>query len=133
MSTSTKLVVDVGAVGIAGSLLGVPLQPLLLAAIAGGIMLGLAPVEESPRRVVAMATVLMSALLGGALGPLAAHYAGSAGWIVASNHVVAESLVAVAVGAGWPWAVSRLAPSLADGISGLITRVLGGKKQEPGA
>jgi len=125
--TATQYVLNVGAVGLTGTLLGIPLQPLILAGIAGAIILGLANTAPG-RGWFAVASVLMSALLGGSMGTLSAHYgAQHLGWYSPENMVVAESFMAITVGAGWPWALSKIGPALGDSLSALVTRILGGK------
>jgi len=104
-------VVNFGAVGIIGTLFGMPIEALILGAMAGAVAQGLNP---SGTRTKGISTVLVSMLLAGAFSPVAIE------WLV-KNIDIADSLneqtllrplVPVLIGAVWPWVL----PLLADGV-----------------
>ena len=104
-------VVNFGAVGIIGTLFGMPIEALILGAMAGAVAQGLNP---SKSRTKGISTVLVSMLLAGAFSPVAVE------WLVKSiefsDNLNEPSLirpfVPVLIGAAWPWAVSHLADGL---------------------
>lgn len=104
-------VVNFGAVGVIGTLFGMPIEALILGAMAGAVAQGLNP---SSTRTKGISTVLVSMLLAGAFSPVAVE------WLVKSiefsDNLNEPSLirpfVPVLIGAAWPWAV----PLLADGV-----------------
>ena len=104
-------VVNFGAVGIIGTLFGMPIEALILGAMAGAVAQGLNP---SGTRTKGFSTVLVSMLLAGAFSPTAI------GWLVKNidisdglaEEVLLRPFVPVLIGAAWPWVV----PLLADGV-----------------
>lgn len=123
-------VVNFGAVGIIGTLFGMPIEALILGAMAGAIAQGLNP---SGTRTKGISTVLVSMLLAGAFSPVVIE------WLVKNidiadglnEQTLLRPLVPVLIGAAWPWAL----PLLADGIKKLwdgfvvawIEKIGGGK------
>ena len=75
-------VVNFGAVGIIGTLFGMPMEALILGAMAGAVAQGLNP---SGTRTKGISTVLVSMLLAGAFSPTAI------GWLV-KNIDIADGL-----------------------------------------
>ena len=61
-------VVNLGAVGVVGTLFGMPIEALILGAMAGAVAQGLNP---SGSRTKGISTVLVSMLLAGAFSPVA--------------------------------------------------------------
>lgn len=104
--------VNVGTVGIVGTLWGMPLDALFLGAFAGFLVLGFNPPAT---RGTGMASVCAAMLLAGALSP--ALCAVLARHLDLADDVQAEAdmlrpLVAVAVGGGWQWALPHIAETL---------------------
>ena len=114
-------VVNFGAVGIIGTLFGMPIEALILGAMAGAVAQGLNP---SKSRTKGISTVLVSMLLAGAFSPVAVE------WLVKSiefsDNLNEPSLirpfVPVLIGAAWPWAVSHLADGLTRFWDGWIMK-----------
>lgn len=108
---TAKGVLDVGAIGIAGSVLGMPIDAMVLGAMAGALVNGLnAP--DSRRAVVS--AILVSMMLAGTFTPLLAHWLGlnlNLGDEATENRLL-NLAVPVVLGGGWSW----FAPLLGDGI-----------------
>lgn len=104
-------VVNFGAVGVVGTLFGMPIEALILGAMAGAVAQGLNP---SGSRTKGISTVLVSMLLAGAFSPTAIEWLSKLVEISndLSEQVLLRPLVPVLIGAAWPWAVPRLADGL---------------------
>lgn len=87
--------IAVGSVSIAGSLLGIPYDGLILGLFAGLLAL---KSEEDLSRFAAVSKVTVSALFGGAGGPVAAE---SIGIAFNMHGPVVAPLCAIAIGYGW--------------------------------
>ena len=104
-------VVNLGAVGVVGTLFGMPIEALILGAMAGAVAQGLNP---SGSRTKGISTVLVSMLLAGAFSPVVIE------WLVKNidiadglnEQTLLRPLVPVLIGAVWPWVL----PLLADGV-----------------
>lgn len=97
---------NIGTVGIVGTLLGMPLEALILGAVAGSVAHGLGGVTTRQRGI---SVIMASTLLAGALSPLVV------AWLSLHTDLKEEVLkaaVPVLIGAAWPWAM----PQLADGL-----------------
>lgn len=103
-------VVNLGAVGVVGTLLGMPIEALILGAMAGAVAQGLNP---SATRTKGISTVLVSMLLAGAFSPTGIEWLSKL--IEISNDLSEQTLlrplVPVLIGAAWPWVL----PLIADG------------------
>ena len=104
-------VVNLGAVGVIGTLFGMPIEALILGAMAGAVAQGLNP---SGSRTKGISTVLVSMLLAGAFSPTGVEWLSSVVEISndLSEQTMLRPLVPVLIGAAWPWAVPRLADGL---------------------
>ena len=104
-------VVNLGAVGVVGTLFGMPIEALILGAMAGAVAQGLNP---SGSRTKGVSTVLVSMLLAGAFSPVAIEWLMKAIEITdsLSEQALLRPLAPVLIGAAWPWAVPRLADGL---------------------
>ena len=104
-------VVNLGAVGVVGTLFGMPIEALILGAMAGAVAQGLNP---SDTRTKGISTALVSMLLAGAFSPTAIEWLSKLVEISndLSEQVLLRPLVPVLIGAAWPWAVPRLADGL---------------------
>lgn len=118
--------INIGTVGIIGSFLGMPLEALILGAIAGAVTHGL---KQQTSRRQGISTIITSTLLAGSLSPATIAFL--------SLHLnfgdtqteleVLKPLVPVVIGAGWTWFL----PLLQDGIKTLYNgwiNKLGGVK-----
>ena len=125
-STGAPLVINIGAVGIAGTVAGMPLEAMILGAIAGAVAHGL---NRAGTRYNGVVTVFTSTMLAGALAPAVAY------WLAVhvelgtfeEEMLLLKPLVPVVVGASWPW----LAPLVHDGVKRLLDNWinrLGGKR-----
>lgn len=123
-------VVNFGAVGIIGTLFGMPIEALILGAMAGAVAQGLNP---SGSRTKGISTVLVSMLLAGAFSPVAIEWLVKAIEIAdnLSEQALLRPLAPVLIGAAWPWAVPRLADGLTrfwdDWIMKWVSKMGGGK------
>ena len=114
-------VVNLGAVSVVGTLFGMPIEALILGAMAGAVAQGLNP---SKTRVKGISTVLVSMLLAGAFSPAAIE------WLVKNidiadgltEQILLRPFVSVLIGAAWPWAVPRLADGLTRFWDGWIMK-----------
>ena len=106
------------------SLLGMPVDALLLGAIAAGIAHGL---RGPTTRRVGWSRIGIGTLLAGAGAPVAV-----AAMVLfvdfgnSANHIrpVAQALAAIVIGSAWP----NLSTTLLTGLSGLIAKFTGGEK-----
>ena len=106
------------------SLLGMPVDALLLGAIAAGIAHGLR--EQTTRRV-GWCRIGIGTLLAGAGAPVAAAIACmfiDFGQAESTIKPVAQALSAIVIGAAWP----NLTGVLLTGLSDLIAKFTGGRK-----
>ena len=123
-------VVNLGAVGVIGTLFGMPIEALILGAMAGAVAQGLNP---SSTRTKGISTVLVSMLLAGAFSQAGIEWLSKLIEISTdlSEQALLRPLVPVLIGAAWPWAVSRLADGLTrfwDGFVVAWINKLGGDK-----
>ena len=114
-------VVNLGAVGVVGTLFGMPIEALILGAMAGAVAQGLNP---SGTRTKGISTVLVSMLLAGAFSPVAIEWLMKAIEIAdnLSEQALLRPLVPVLIGAAWPWVVPRLADGLTRFWDGWIMK-----------
>ena len=114
-------VVNFGAVGIIGTLFGMPIEALILGAMAGAVAQGLNP---SGSRTKGISTVLVSMLLAGAFSPVAIEWLVKAIEIAdnLSEQALLRPLAPVLIGAAWPWVVPRLADGLTRFWDGWIMK-----------
>lgn len=110
---------NVGAVGIVGTFMGMPLDALILGAFAGAIMHGL---SAAGSRTNGITTIITSTLLAGAFSPAVV------GWLIVNVELgdhdyeaaLFKPLVAVLIGGAWPW----LLPLLSDGVKQIWAAVV---------
>ncbi|WP_301673853.1 hypothetical protein [Neisseria blantyrii] len=97
--------VNIGVIGIAGTLFGLPLDALILGGLTGAVVQGLRPV--STRRA-GFFSIMLSMLLAGALTPLLMDW--TAKHIVLSDggEELLRPLFPVAIGGCWPWLIPLL-------------------------
>ena len=114
---------NIGTIGLAGTILGMPVDALFLGALAGLLTLGFNPVSSRMHSVV---TVCTGTLLAGALSPVLIHF-------LALRFDFAESMehelnmlrpiVPVLIGASWQWFLPRLSNVLQRLLDVALTRV----------
>ena len=114
-------VVNLGAVGVVGTLFGMPIEALILGAMAGAVAQGLNP---SVSRTKGFSTVLVSMLLAGAFSPVAIEWLVKAIEIAdnLSEQALLRPLAPVLIGAAWPWVVPRLADGLTRFLDGWVMK-----------
>ena len=114
-------VVNLGAVGVVGTLFGMPIEALILGAMAGAVAQGLNP---SRSRTKGISTVLVSMLLAGAFSPVAIEWLVKAIEIAdsLSEQALLRPLAPVLIGAAWPWVVPRLADGLTRFSDGWVMK-----------
>ncbi len=94
-TTTAGAAIAVGSVSVAGTLLGIPYEGLILGLFAGLLALKR---EEDLSRIAAVSKVTVSALFGGAGAPVAAE---SIGIAFNMHSPVVAPLCAIAIGYGW--------------------------------
>lgn len=122
-TTAAGYTLNLGAVGIVGTFLGMPLEALILGTMAGAITHGL---RGTSTRTHGISTVLTSALLAGAFSPLVI------GWLIHELNFAEEGariaflqpLVPVLIGAAWPWFMPIISDGLKRVAGVVIERVL---------
>lgn len=114
---------NVGAVGVVGTFLGLPIDALILGAISGAVVHGLGRTVSRGHGIV---TIMTSTLLAGAFSPVVV------GWLVHyfdvggadAETAMLKPLVPVLIGAAWPW----MLPLVSDGVkqiwSSAVQRVI---------
>lgn len=116
-------VLNVGEVGVIGSFMGMPLDALILGAFAGAVMHGL---NRAGTKRHGIATIITSTLLAGAFSPAII------GYLIHHMHFAEEGarlemlkpLVPVLIGASWPWLLPLVSDGLKDVWSAFVGRVI---------
>lgn len=115
-STGTNYVLNIGAVGFAGTFLGMPIEALVLGAIAGAITQAMQP---PGKRVSGVTNVVTSFLLAGAFSP-ALQFAVEKEFHLEGNNAILSAAIPVLIGGAWPW----LLPLIAEGGKRILTSLL---------
>jgi ABC-type uncharacterized transport system permease subunit len=124
-SGGTNYVLNLGAVGIAGTFLGMPIEALVLGALAGAIIQSIQP---SIKRLSGVTNVVTSTLLAGAFTP-ALQYAIETKLGIENANVFFSAAIPVLIGGAWPW----LLPIVAEGGKRILISLLdklGGSKHD---
>ena len=122
-ATTSSYVVNVGAVGIVGRFMGLPIDLMMLGAMAGVAMIAM---QNPLSRKQALGSVVVSVLLASVVAPPAAH-AISREYELDQSSI--EYLIAISAGLTWPWIAPVFASVLkevATSITQLVSSVLGG-------
>lgn len=112
---------NIGAVSIAGSLLGMPIEALILGGIAGAVVQGLNPADSSRKGI---SSILASIVLAGSLSPLMMTYLISH---FSLNEQVCKAIVPIVIGGGWTWIVPIIASYARKWLDGKLGKLFGGK------
>ena len=121
-------VVNMGAVGIVGSFLGLPLEAMILGTIAGAVVHGL---NRAVTRHNGIATIITSALLAGAFSPAVSAWLSlqlEIGDTPDAEMILLKPLVPVLIGAAWPWILPMLNEGIKNLLAGWIDK-LGGRNE----
>jgi len=97
---------NMGMIGISGTIAGMPLEALVLGAVAGALHHGL---KEPGSRKNGMLVIITSMLLAGSLSPMIMAYLALS---LGLEQEVFKAAVPMLIGLGWSWA----APLLNDGL-----------------
>ena len=97
---------NMGMIGLSGTLAGMPLEALVLGAVAGALHHGL---KEPGSRKNGMLVIITSMLLAGSLSPMIMAYLALS---LGLEQEVFKAAVPMLIGLGWSWA----APLLNDGL-----------------
>lgn len=96
-TTAATYVVNIGAVGIVGSIQGLSVELMMLGAMAGVAVIA---IQKTTTRASAVGSVLVSMLLAASLSPVLAHAAAREFKLEQGPTQIAFSVV---LGAAWPW------------------------------
>ena len=99
-------VLNMGMIGISGTIAGMPLEALVLGAVAGALHHGL---KEPGSRKNGMLVIITSMLLAGSLSPMIMAYLALS---LGLEQEVFKAAVPMLIGLGWSWAT----PLLNDGL-----------------
>ena len=97
---------NIGMIGFSGSIAGMPVEALVLGAVAGALHHGL---KEPGSRKNGMLVIITSMLLAGSLSPMIMAYLALS---LGLEQEVFKAAVPMLIGLGWSWA----APLLNDGL-----------------
>ena len=105
-SNASGHVLNMGMIGLSGTLAGMPLEALVLGAVAGALHHGL---KEPSGRKNGMLVIITSMLLAGSLSPMIMAYLALS---LGLEQEVFKAAVPMLIGLGWSWAT----PLLNDGL-----------------
>ena len=97
--------VNIGVIGIAGTLFCLPLDALILGGLTGAVVQGLRP--ASTRRA-GFFSIMLSMLLAGAVAPLLMDWTAKHIGLSDGDAELLRPLLPVAIGGGWPWLMPLL-------------------------
>ena len=127
-TTGAAYALNVGAVGIVGSFLGLPLEAMILGTIAGAVAHGLNRAVTRPNGI---ATIITSTLLAGAFSPAISAWVAlqlEIGDTPDAEMMLLKPLVPVLIGAAWPWILPMLNEGIKNLWAGWINK-LGGRHE----
>ena len=117
---------NIGAVGVVGSFLGMPVDALILGALAGAIAHGL---NKNVTRPNGISTLITSTLLAGAFSPVLVAWVSA--WVdlgePAHEAMLLKPLAPVLIGAAWPFLLPLLADAAKNLFAGWV-RKFGGNR-----
>ena len=105
-SNASGHVLNIGMIGFSGSIAGMPVEALVLGAVAGALHHGL---KEPGSRKNGLLVIITSMLLAGSLSPVIMAYLALS---LGLEQEVFKAAVPMLIGLGWSWA----APLLNDGL-----------------
>ncbi|MBI0182070.1 MULTISPECIES: hypothetical protein [unclassified Snodgrassella] len=124
-SGGSNYVLNLGAVGITGTFLGMPIEALVLGALAGAAVQSLQP---SITRLSGVTNVVTSTLLAGAFTPVL-QFTIEKEFNLDNANAFFSAAIPVVIGGAWPW----LLPIVADGGKRILTSLFdkfGGSKHD---
>ena len=124
-SGGSNSVLNLGAVGITGTFLGMPIEALVLGALAGATVQSLQP---SITRLSGVTNVVTSTLLAGAFTPVL-QFTLERELNLDNTNVFFSAAIPVVIGGAWPW----LLPIVAEGGKRILTNLfekLGGSNRD---
>ena len=101
-SNASGHVLNMGMIGLSGTLAGMPLEALVLGAVAGALHHGL---KEPGSRKNGMLVIITSMLLAGSLSPMIMAYLALS---LGLEQEVFKAAVPMLIGLGWSWATPLL-------------------------
>ena len=105
-SNASSHMLNIGIIGFSGSIAGMPVEALVLGAVAGALHHGL---KEPGSRKNGLLVIITSMLLAGSLSPVIMAYLALS---LGLEQEVFKAAVPMLIGLGWSWA----APLLNDGL-----------------
>lgn len=105
-SNASGHVLNIGMIGFSGSIAGMPVEALVLGAVAGALHHGL---KEPGSRKNGLLVIIISMMLAGSLSPVIMAYLALS---LGLEQEVFKAAVPMLIGLGWSWA----APLLNDGL-----------------
>ena len=105
-SNASGYVLNIGMIGFSGSIAGMPVEALVVGAVAGALHHGL---KEPGSRKNGLLVIITSMLLAGSLSPVIMAYLALS---LGLEQEVFKAAVPMLIGLGWSWA----APLLNDGL-----------------
>lgn len=105
-SNASSHMLNIGMIGFSGSIAGMPVEALVLGAVAGALHHGL---KEPGSRKNGLLVIITSMLLAGSLSPVIMAYLALS---LGLEQEVFKAAVPMLIGLGWSWA----APLLNDGL-----------------
>ena len=105
-SNASSHMLNIGIIGFSGSIAGMPVEALVLGAVAGALRHGL---KEPGSRKNGLLVIITSMLLAGSLSPVIMAYLALS---LGLEQEVFKAAVPMLIGLGWSWA----APLLNDGL-----------------
>ena len=121
-SNASGHVLNIGMIGLSGTLAGMPLEALVLGAVAGALHHGL---KEPGSRKNGMLVIITSMLLAGSLSPMIMAYLALS---LGLEQEVFKDAVPMLIGLGWSWATPRLTDGLRRLWAGWIDKWVGRRR-----
>lgn len=125
-SSGTSYVLNVGAVGVAGTFLGMPIEALVLGTLAGAIVQSLQP---SVNRISGVSNVVTSTLLAGAFTP-ALQFAIEQELHIENGDAFFSAAIPVLIGGAWPWLLPIISAGGRKILTSLFDKFGGGSRRD---
>ncbi len=115
--------VNISAIGIAGTFLGMPIEALILGAVGGAVSLGRS--EPSGRRQ-AVTGLIASMMLAGTLSPLLMEL--GTNYLHLSDTALLKAFVPFTVGATWQWFTPKITALIEAWYLKIFNKIKGDKQ-----